>query len=71
MGVDKSDPNTPPLVMVKVPPLNSSSVIFLSLAFVAHSFILASISARVISSAFLSTGTINPLGVLTAIPISV
>ena len=27
MGVDSSEPNTPPLVMVKVPPVSSSMVI--------------------------------------------
>ena len=70
MGVDNIDPNIPPLVIVNVPPSISSRVIFPSLALVANLLISDSISLKVINSAFLKTGTINPFGALTAIPIS-
>ena len=64
------DPKTPPFVMVKVPPVISSGVIFPSLALIAKRFISLSISTKLIFSAFRTTGTINPFGEETAIPIS-
>ena len=70
IGVESIEPKTPPFVMVKVPPVISSGVILPSLALIASLFISLSISARLILSAFLTTGTINPFGDETAIPIS-
>ena len=64
------EPNTPPFVMVKVPPVISSGVIFPSRALIANRLISRSISANDICSAFLSIGTIRPFGEDTATPIS-
>ena len=66
MGVLNIDPKTPPLVMVNVPPVISSIEIFPSLALIANRLISASISCIVMLSAFLTTGTIKPLGEETA-----
>src|SRR5437667_305257 len=46
MGVDRSEPKTPPLVMVKVPPRRSSTATFPSRALAASSAILASSAAK-------------------------
>ena len=70
IGVLSMLPNTPPLVMVKVPPVISSILSFASRALIANRLISASISARLILSAFRMIGTINPLGELTAMPMS-
>ena len=66
MGVESIDPNTPPFVMVKVPPCISSTVNSPSRARMARRLISASISARLNVSALRTTGTIKPLGELTA-----
>ncbi len=66
MGVDNIEPNTPPFVMVNVPPCISSTVRTPSRALMARRLISPSISAIDMTSAFLTTGTIKPLGELTA-----
>ncbi len=70
MGVLSMLPNTPPLVMVKVPPVISSMLSLPSRALIASSLIFASISARLMRSALRTTGTIRPFGLLTAMPMS-
>ena len=70
IGVLNIEPKTPPFVIVKVPPVISSSDILPSLALIARSLMLDSICKRFICSAFRSTGTIKPFGELTAIPTS-
>src|SRR5690606_14098382 len=70
IGVDNIEPKTPPLVMVNVPPVISSTVILPSLARVANLLISASMPLKVNNSAFRTTGTINPFGPDTAIEIS-
>ena len=70
IGVDSIDPNTPPLVIVKVPPVISSTVISPSLALMASLFISFSTPEKVNFWASLTTGTINPFGPETAILIS-
>ena len=70
IGVLINDPNTPPLVIVKVPPVSYSVVSLLSFAFAASSITFFSISAMLKLSALRITGTVNPLGVETAIDIS-
>ena len=70
IGVDNIDPNTPPLVIVNVPPVISSTVICPSRARNAKRFTSLSTPLNVKFSAFLITGTINPLGPDTAIEIS-
>src|SRR6187402_3679385 len=70
IGVDNIEPNTPPLVMVNVPPVISSIVNLLSRALVAKATMAFSISARLMLSALRITGTTNPLGADTAIEIS-
>jgi len=70
IGVDIMEPNTPPLVMVKVPPVISSNVNLFSLAFIANSATAYSIPANVSDSAFFIIGTTNPFGAETAIEIS-
>ena len=78
IGVPIRLPNTPPLEMVNVPPTISSVVILPYLPLSAKSIrvcinimITLSISAKLSFSQFLRTGTINPLGVATAIEISI
>ena len=66
IGVDISDPNTPPFEMVKVPPAMSSIVSLPALALAPKSPIVFSISAKLIASALRMTGTTRPLGALTA-----
>ena len=70
IGVDNIEPNTPPLVMVNVPPVISSMEICPSLARKAKRFTSLSTPLKDKFSAFLITGTINPLGPETAIEIS-
>ena len=70
MGVDSIEPKTPPLVMVKVPPVISSTVIWPSRARMARRLISASIWSRLMDSALRTTGTMRPLGELTAMPMS-
>lgn len=66
IGVPSIDPKIPPFVTVKVPPVISSRVIDPSLAHLARSLILFSISAKLISPAFQITGTTKPVGDATA-----
>src|SRR5690554_5951190 len=70
IGVDNIEPNTPPLVMVNVPPVISSTVICPSRALVAKRLISASIPRNDNNSALRTTGTINPFGPETAMEIS-
>ena len=70
IGVDNNEPNTPPFVIVNVPPCISSIVSLPARALPAYSAILFSISAMVILSASRRTGTTNPRSVETATPIS-
>ena len=70
IGVDNIEPNTPPLVMVKVPPVISSMVNLLSRALAARPATAFSISARLMPSALRITGTTSPFGADTAIDIS-
>ncbi len=70
IGVDSSEPKTPPLVMVKVPPVSSSIVIVPARARAAKLPIDFSISAKLKRSASRSTGTISPRSVDTATPMS-
>ncbi|MNR05683.1 hypothetical protein D3C85_1217270 [compost metagenome] len=70
IGVDIIEPNTPPFVIVNVPPVISSIVNLLSRALVASSITDFSICARLRLSAFLMIGTTNPLGAETAIEMS-
>ena len=60
LGVESSDPNTPPLEMVNVPPLISSRVRVPSRAFVPNSAIFASIAANDMASTFRRIGTTSP-----------
>jgi len=66
IGVPSIEPKIPPLVTVKVPPVMSSKVIEPSLARLARLLISCSISAKLISPAFLITGTTRPVGEATA-----
>ena len=70
IGVDNILPKTPPLVIVNVPPVISSTVICPSRALIAKRLISASIPRKVKFSALRTTGTINPFGPETAIEIS-
>ena len=69
IGVESSEPKTPPLVMVKVPPCRSATLILPSRALVGQLgdglFDLGEASCW---SASRSTGTIRPFSVLTATP---
>ena len=67
IGVLKREPNTPPFVIVNVPPSNSSIVSLLYLALAASSNTFFSMSAILRLSALRITGTVKPLGVDTAI----
>jgi len=71
IGVPIIDPNTPPLVIVKVPPAISSNVILLSRALFANAAKVFSKSAKFMSYAFLMTGVTRPVGVETAVLISI
>ena len=70
IGVDISDPNTPPLEMVKVPPFMSSIVSVPSLARLPKSAMSFSMRAKPLSCASRMTGTTSPLGALTATEMS-
>ena len=70
IGVDNIEPKTPPLVIVNVPPVISSTVICPSLALIAKRFTSLSTPLKDKFSAFLITGTIKPFGPETAIEIS-
>ena len=70
IGVDNMEPKTPPFVIVKVPPVISSTVISPSRARIAKRFTSASTPLKVRFSALRITGTINPFGPETAILIS-
>ncbi len=71
MGVPSIEPKIPPLVTVKVPPVMSSKEIDPSHALLARLLISYSISAKLISPAFLMTGTTNPVGEATATETSI
>ena len=70
MGVDISEPNTPPLVMLNVPPCSSSSFSLLSRARAPKSPIAFSMPASDNWSASRTTGTTRPRSVETAMPMS-
>ncbi len=70
MGVDMSDPNTPPLVIVNVPPVRSSIAMVPSRAFFAYLAISASMAAKLFVSASRTIGTMRPRSVETATPMS-
>ncbi|MNW59077.1 hypothetical protein D3C74_369750 [compost metagenome] len=70
IGVDMSDPNTPPLVMVKVPPCSSGRLSVLARALEASSPIRRSISGKLRRSASRTTGTTRPSLADTAMPMS-
>jgi hypothetical protein len=66
IGVEMSEPNTPPLEMVKVPPSMSAIVKVPSLARLPKSAIVFSMSAKLSAWASRMTGTTSPLGAETA-----
>ena len=68
IGVESSEPKTPPLVIVKVPPARSPGVSLPSRARRATSPMACSSAARPRPSAPRTTGTTSPRGVLTAMP---
>ena len=70
IGVESSEPNTPPLEMVNVPPLISSRDRVPSRAFAPNSAICASIPANDMASTFRRIGTTSPRGEPTATPTS-
>ena len=70
MGVDIRLPKTPPLVMVKVPPVISESSSVPALARVPKSLMPDSTSAKLMVSQLRSTGTTRPLGPATAMAMS-
>ena len=70
IGVDISEPNTPPLVIENVPPVSSSIVIVPLRARSANPVTAFSIAAKSMRSASRSTGTISPRSVETATPMS-
>jgi hypothetical protein len=70
IGVDSIDPNTPPLVMVKVPPVSSSMEMVPSRAFSPYSAMAFSMPAKPRLSASRITGTSRPRSLETAIPMS-
>ena len=70
MGVDISEPYTPPFVMVNVPPVSSAMLSLLSRALPASSPISFSMPANVSLSALRTTGTTSPRSVPTAMPMS-
>lgn len=71
IGVPSIDPKIPPFVTVKVPPVISSRVIEPSHALLARLLISCSTSAKLISPAFLTTGTTKPVGEATATETSI
>ncbi len=68
IGVEMSEPKTPPLVIVNVPPVRSSIVSLPSRAFFATVTMLRAMSRRLIASASLMLGTTSPASDATAIP---
>ena len=68
IGVDSSDPNTPPLLIVNVPPRISSGESLPSRARAASSASADSISAKLLRSQSRITGTTSPVGAETAMP---
>ena len=70
IGVESMEPNTPPLEIVNVPPVISSTVICPSRALIARRLISASTPLNDSPSALRTTGTINPFGPETATLIS-
>jgi hypothetical protein len=68
IGVPMSEPNTPGLVMVKVPSWTSAGASFLARARAARSFSVRVIPERERSSARLITGTMRPQSSATATP---
>lgn len=70
IGVPINDPNTPPLLIVKVPPSISSIAIAPRRAFSPNAASAISMSAKFLLSTFLRTGTTRPLGVATATEMS-
>ena len=70
IGVESREPNTPPLVMVKPPPVISSIESLPSRPFLASAPSEPSISAKDFWSQSRTTGTISPVGVETAMPMS-
>lgn len=71
IGADKKLPNTPPLEIVKLPPVISSRVNCPLLALSANSCMDYSISEIDFPYTSLITGTTNPLGEETATEISI
>ena len=70
IGVDIIEPNIPPLVIVKVPPVISSIDNLPSRAFLAKRTTSFSIPSKDSCSALRITGTTRPLGADTAIDTS-
>ena len=70
IGVDISEPYTPPLEMVNVPPVISSTPSLLAFARVAKSLIAPSMPAKLCPSQLRSTGTTSPFSVPTATAMS-
>ena len=70
IGVDINEPKTPPLVIVKLPPVKSSTVSLPSRPFSANALIVFSISAIESLSQLRTTGVTKPRGVETAILMS-
>ena len=68
IGVVSSEPKTPPLVMVNVPPDSSCRLSLPSLVAAARRLISVSIFAKDICSTLRNTGTARPRSVLTAMP---
>ena len=66
IGVPLRDPNTPPLLIVNVPPVISSMERVPSFAFLPYVAIDRSTSAKVMASTLRKTGTTRPLGAETA-----
>lgn len=70
MGVPISEPNTPPLEMVNVPPAISSSAIWSARARLARSPSASSTCGMDMPSTLRSTGTTKPRGDATATDMS-
>jgi len=68
IGIPNSAPNTPGLVIVKVPPDTSSGFSCLARARLARSATARLMPTRFFSSACLTTGTISPQSSATAMP---
>lgn len=70
IGVPIREPNTPPLLIVNVPPSISSTASNPRLALSPKPAMAISISAKFLLSTFRITGTTRPFGVATATDIS-